>query len=114
MINNAKCVYKIILIAVFIFGIYTLYGQYSIKGKILNAQDKKPIQFAVVSIINSNLTIQTDAEEKFEFKDLKEKSSSIRVWSPGFYESVIDVLNRSIFELLLISRSEERRVGTVE
>ncbi|WP_160066828.1 SusC/RagA family TonB-linked outer membrane protein [Sphingobacterium bovisgrunnientis] len=108
MINNAKCVYKIILTAVFIFGVFTLYGQSSIKGKILNAHDKKPIQFAVVSIINSNLTIQTDAEGKFEFKDLKEKPSSIRVWSPGFYESVIDVLNRSTFEILLISEGKSK------
>ncbi|MCA5003868.1 SusC/RagA family TonB-linked outer membrane protein [Sphingobacterium bovistauri] len=114
MRNNAKCLYTIILTAVFLFGLLPVYGQSTIKGRVVSIHDKKPIQFAVVSIINSNHSIQTNAEGSFTFNDIKETPSSIRVWSPGYYETVVDVLGRSTLEILLIAEGKSKYDNIIE
>lgn len=103
MRNRARGLYRLIFTSTLLIGALPIFAQTVITGKVLSSYDKEPIQNAVVTVVNTTHTTQTRADGTFRFKDLEEVPTSIRVWSPGYYEAVIEVLGRSEFEITLIS-----------
>lgn len=83
------------------------YAQQNISGKVVNSYDKKPVEGAVVTILNSTHTTKTKADGTFLFDKITDESPVIRIWSPGFFESRIEVLGRSQIEITLISEGRE-------
>jgi len=103
MRNRARGLYRLIFTSTLLLGALPIFAQTVITGKVLSSYDKGPVQNAVVTVMNTTHNTQTRADGTFKFSDLEEAPTTIRVWSPGYYEAVVDVLGRSEFEITLIS-----------
>ncbi|TJZ61131.1 SusC/RagA family TonB-linked outer membrane protein [Sphingobacterium olei] len=103
MRNRARGLYRLILTSTVVLGTLPIFAQTIISGKVLSSYDKAPIPNAVVSIVNTSHNTQTKANGTFRFEDLDTFPSTIRVWSPGYYEAIVEVLGRTEFEVTLIS-----------
>lgn len=103
MRNRARGLYRLILTSTLVLGALPIFAQTIISGKVLSSYDKAPIPNAVVTIVNTSHNTQTKANGTFRFEDLETPPATIRIWSPGYYEAIVEVLGRSEFEVTLIS-----------
>ncbi|WP_437921059.1 SusC/RagA family TonB-linked outer membrane protein [Sphingobacterium sp. LRF_L2] len=99
--------WKALLLASFAFVTLPGMAQTTIKGKVLSAYDKKPVADAVVTVLNTTNNVKTKKDGSFVLDDVEDGANIIRVWSPGYYESKIDILGRTEFEIILIGEGRD-------
>ena len=86
----------------------------TIKGKVYSSYDRTPLAGAVVSVLDTTVNVQTGRDGSFTLEDLGPNASKIRVWSPGYYESIIDILGRDDFEIVLIGEGRYNYQNVVD
>jgi hypothetical protein len=84
---------KIVLNVFFIFQVVFVFAQAKsgITGKIIDSRLQNPLQNAVVSIQNTNMTELTDGTGMFTFMDVTEGEKLVEVKSQGFKTQLIKV-----------------------
>ncbi len=113
MYRKNKLVWKLSMALSFSLFCMNSYAQQNISGKVVNSYDKAPVEGAIVTILNSTHTTKTKADGTFVFDKIIDKSPVIRIWSPGFFESRIEVLGRNEIEITLISEGREHYENVV-
>ncbi|RZJ68124.1 MAG: TonB-dependent receptor [Flavobacterium sp.] len=64
----------------------------AITGKVVDAKTQKPMLNAVASVLNTNLTVVTDLNGVFIFKDVAVGEQMLQVKSTGFKEQLIPIV----------------------
>ncbi|KGE15144.1 SusC/RagA family TonB-linked outer membrane protein [Sphingobacterium deserti] len=106
--------WKAVLFASLTFVVLPGMAQTTIKGKVISAYDRSPVADAVVTVLNTTNNVRTKKDGSFLIEDIEEGSNSIRVWSPGYYESKIDLLGRTEFEITLIGEGRDNYQNVLE
>lgn len=114
MRNRAKGLFRLIFTSTLVLGALPIFAQTVISGKVLSSYDKAPVANAVVTIVNSTHNTQTRPNGSFRFEDLEVVPTMIKVWSPGYYEAVVEVLGRSELEVTLISEGRIKYDNVIE
>ncbi|WP_241254855.1 SusC/RagA family TonB-linked outer membrane protein [Sphingobacterium sp. DR205] len=113
MFRKKKLIWKLSITLSFSIFCVNSYAQHSIQGKVVNSYDKTPIEGAVITILNSTHTTKTKGDGTFSLDKIIEEAPVIRVWSPGFFESRIELLGRSQIEITLVSEGREHYENVV-
>lgn len=113
MYKKNKHVWKLSMALSFSLFCMHSYAQQNIQGKVVKSYDKTPVEGAIVSILNSTHTTKTKSDGTFVFDNIRDESPVIRIWSPGFFESSIEVLGRNKIEIKLISEGREQYENVV-
>lgn len=115
MINiTKKDKWKALLLVSFAFAALPGMAQTSIKGKVISAYDKSPVADAVVTVLNTTKNVKTKKDGSFTIEDIEEGGNTIRVWSPGYYASRIELLGRTEFEITLIGEGRNNYQNVVD
>src|SRR5690606_4089773 len=103
-----------LLFTVLVCGSVPAFAQTTITGKVVSNYDKSPVPDAVVTVLNTTSNIRTKKDGSFILKDVEDGATTIRVWSPGYYESHVEILGRTTFEITLIGEGRTNYVNVVE
>ncbi len=102
---------KLVISTLFVMQVFFVFGQTvsGISGKVVDAKTQKPLQNAVASVQNSNLTQMTDVEGKFNFNNVTPGNLLLLIKSSGFKDQLfqIEVLNGKNLDLGTISLAED-------
>ena len=104
---------KKLFISLILFLFSSLLFSGTIKGKILDSYDKKPLKDVVVILTDLDLTSITDQEGIFQFRDIDPGVYNLLVIAPGFGEKLFEIntekeedmeilLDRPVIELEVI------------
>ena len=63
----------------------------SLKGKVVDSKSLKPLQNAVATITTSNVSVVSDRNGVFEFKDLADGSHTIELQTTGYVRQILRV-----------------------
>src|SRR5690606_2976261 len=106
--------WRSLLFTVLACGVGPAFAQTTITGKVVSNYDKSPVPDAVVTVLNTTSNVRTKKDGSFTLDDVDDGATTIRVWSPGYYESHVDILGRSTFEITLIGEGRTNYVNIVE
>src|SRR5690606_22716724 len=106
--------WRSLLFTVLACGMGPVVAQTTITGKVVSNYDKSPVSDAVVTVLNTTSNIRTKKDGSFILEDVEDGATTIRVWSPGYYESHVEILGRTTFEITLIGEGRTNYVNVVE
>src|SRR5690606_40344653 len=106
--------WRSILFASFMCGVVPVFAQTKITGKVVSSYDKQPVANAVVTVLNTTTNVRTKKDGSFVIEDVANDASTIRIWSPGYFESHIELLGRTIFEVTLVGEGRANYVNIAE
>ena len=109
-----KNIWKSLLLATFTIGVTTVSAQTTISGKVASSYDGSPIEGAVVSVLDTTLNVRTKKDGSFVLDDVSDRATTIRIWSPGYYESKLDILGRTAIDVTLIGEGRKNYNNIVE
>jgi hypothetical protein len=77
---------KLVISALFVMQVFFVFAQNvsGISGKVVDSKTQKPLQNAIASIQNSNLTQLTNAEGVFIFENVIVGSQLVQIKSSGY------------------------------
>lgn len=115
MIKTTKRdIWRSLLLASLVFVTAPVLAQTTIKGKVLSSYDKSPVSDAIVTVLNTTKNTRTKADGSFVLENLEDGASTIRVWSPGYHESKMEILGRTEFEITLIGEGRDNYENVAE
>jgi len=84
---------KLVISTLFVMQVFFVFAQNvsGISGKVVDAKTQKPLQNAIASIQNSNLTQLTNAEGKFTFENVAVGSQLVQIKSSGYKDQLLPV-----------------------
>ena len=84
---------KLVISTFFVMQVFFVFAQdiSGISGKVVDAKTKKPLQNAIASIQNSNLTQLTNAEGKFTFETVAIGNQLVQIKSSGYKDQLLTV-----------------------
>lgn len=84
---------KLVISVLFVMQVFFVFAQdiSGVSGKVIDAKTKKPLQNAIVSIQNSNLTQLTNEEGKFTFESVVIGSQLVQIKSIGYKDQLLSV-----------------------
>lgn len=84
---------KLVISTLFVMQVFFVFAQNisGISGKVVDAKTQKPLQNAIASIQNSNLTQLTNAEGKFTFENVSVGNQFVQIKSAGFKDQLLPV-----------------------
>lgn len=84
---------KLVFSVLFVMQVFFVFAQdiSGVSGKVIDAKTKKPLQNAIVSIQNSNLTQLTNEEGKFTFESVVIGSQLVQIKSIGYKDQLLSV-----------------------
>jgi hypothetical protein len=84
---------KLVISFLFVMQVFFVFAQdiSGVSGKVIDAKTKKPLQNAIVSIQNSNLTQLTNEEGKFTFESVVIGSQLVQIKSIGYKDQLLSV-----------------------
>ena len=106
--------WRSILFASFMCGVVPVFAQTKITGKVVSSYDKQPVANAVVTVLNTTTNVRTKKDGSFVIEDVANDASTIRIWSPGYFESHIELLGRTTFEVTLVGEGRANYVNIAE
>ncbi|MBD1420475.1 SusC/RagA family TonB-linked outer membrane protein [Sphingobacterium chuzhouense] len=106
--------WRSLLLTVLVCGVGQAFAQTTITGKVVSNYDKSPISDAVVTVLNTTSNVRTKKDGSFTLNDVEDGATTIRVWSPGYYESYVEILGRNTFEITLIGEGRTNYINIVE
>lgn len=106
--------WRSLLFTVLACGVGPVVAQTTITGKVVSNYDQSPVPDAVVTVVNTTSNIRTKKDGSFILEDVDDGATTIRVWSPGYYESHVEILGRTTFEITLIGEGRTNYVNVVE
>ncbi|MFD1768627.1 SusC/RagA family TonB-linked outer membrane protein [Sphingobacterium suaedae] len=99
--------WRVLLLASFALAASSGLAQTTIKGKVISAYDKTPVSGAVITILNTTKHVKTNPDGSFVLDAIEAGAKTLRIWSPGYYESKVAILGRSEFEITLIGEGRD-------
>ena len=106
--------WRSLLFTVLACGVGPVVAQTTITGKVVSNYDQSPVPDAVVTVVNTTSNIRTKKDGSFILEDVDDGATTIRVWSPGYYASHVEILGRTTFEITLIGEGRTNYVNVVE
>lgn len=106
--------WRAVLLIAWISGATPVLAQTTIKGKVLSNYDKSPVSNAVVTVLNTTTNVRTGNDGTFNLEEVDEGATTIRVWSPGYYETYVEILGRTDFEITLIGEGRTNYTDVVK
>lgn len=106
-----------LLVVMMAAGSTTLFAQGILKGKVVDAKTKEPLEAATVFIIGTYKGGYTDEKGAFELKDVKKGDYSVRITYVGYAEKIytgISILDDETTTLNVDLKSTETVMTTVE
>ena len=84
---------KLVISTLFVMQVFFVFAQNvsGVSGKVVDAKTQKPLQNAIASIQNSNLTQLTNAEGKFTFENVAVGSQLVQIKSSGYKDQLLPV-----------------------
>ena len=84
---------KLVISTFFVMQVFFVFAQdiSGISGKVVDAKTKKPLQNAIASIQNSNLTQLTNADGKFTFETVAIGNQLVQIKSSGYKDQLLTV-----------------------
>ena len=84
---------KLVISTLFVMQVFFVFAQNisGVSGKVVDAKTKKPLQNAIASIQNSNLTQLTNAEGKFIFESVAIGNQLVQIKVTGFKDQLLTV-----------------------
>lgn len=84
---------KLVIITFFVMHAFLAFAQNStsVSGKVLDSKTNKPIQNAVVSVLNTNLSTLSDTNGKFKFQNVLVGNQLIQIKSQGYKDQILPV-----------------------
>lgn len=106
--------WHLLLFIALAFGVVPAFAQTTITGKVVSNYDKQPIPDAIVTVLNTTSNVRTQKDGSFTLDEVDNGATTIRVWSPGYYESIVEILGRTEFEITLVGEGRTNYVNIVE
>lgn len=104
----------IVLIVFMLTSASSVFAQFTISGKVLNRKDRKPVEFATVSVPLSGIWTMADAKGMFVLKNVPSGAVTLTVQYLGFVKREYQyTLNKNI-EVLLLMDEDNLTLSTVE
>ena len=84
---------KLVISFLFVMQVFFVFAQdiSGVSGKVIDAKTKKPLQNAIATIQNSNLTQLTNAEGKFTFETVAAGIKLVQIKSTGYKDQLLSV-----------------------
>lgn len=84
---------KLVICTLFVMQVFFAFAQNltGVSGKLVDSKTNKPLQDVVVTVVNTSLTVLTDASGKFSFNDVPAGSYTLKIETQGYQEQLIQV-----------------------
>ncbi|WP_190995563.1 SusC/RagA family TonB-linked outer membrane protein [Sphingobacterium micropteri] len=109
-----KRMWRSLLFTMLALGVVPVFAQTTITGKVVSNYDKSPVPDAVVTVLNTTSNVRTKKDGSFTLDEVDDRATTIRVWSPGYYEAYVEILGRSTFEITLIGEGRTNYINVVD